>query len=85
MKTRSKLVRLAVLALSLALLAAYVIYAQSKSRTAKQEASEEFMLPSSKALTRPVFVTRETETTAADEKTAEPAVQAPSDPFAPRP
>lgn len=61
MSIPGKFIRTAVLVSSLALLTGYVIYAQSKSRTAEQEARKEFMLPSSKALTRPVFSTSKTE------------------------
>jgi len=61
MRTPAKFIRIGVLVLSLALLAGYVIYAQSKSRTVEQEARKEFMLPSSKALTRPVFSTSKTD------------------------
>lgn len=68
MKTTSKLFRIAVLASSLTLLTAYVIHSQSRGRNAVPQAEEKFMLPSSKALTQPVFSTRKVEsnTVAAD-------------------
>ncbi|WP_395747970.1 hypothetical protein [Prosthecobacter sp.] len=57
MKTRSKLIQIGGLVTSLALLAGYVIYAQSKGRTEARETKEEFVFPSSKSLTSPVFST----------------------------
>lgn len=61
MKTPSKLVRIGVLASSLTLLTVYVIHSQSIGRNAAPQAEEKFMLPSSKALTQPVFSTRKVE------------------------
>jgi hypothetical protein len=60
MKNTSKLARTAVLVSSLTLLVGYVIYSQSRGRTAVQKTEKEFMLPSSKALTNPVFTTSKT-------------------------
>lgn len=61
MKTPSKFVRVAVLTSSLTLLTAYVIHSQSKGQTAAPKTEEKFMLPSSKALTQPVFSIRKVE------------------------
>jgi hypothetical protein len=58
MNIPSKLARLGVLALSLTLLAGYVIYTQSKGQAAAQKPEQGFMIPSSKALTQPVFTVR---------------------------
>lgn len=61
MKTPSKLVRIGVLASSLTLLTVYVIHSQSRGQIASPQAEEKFMLPSSKALTQPIFSTRKVE------------------------
>jgi hypothetical protein len=63
MKTPSKLVRIGILVSSLTLLTSYVIYSQSRGRNAAPQAEEKFILPSSKALTQPVFSTRKVEST----------------------
>lgn len=60
MNTVSKPMRLAVLAFSLMLLAGYVSFSQSRGRDEAVKAKEEFMMPSSKVLTQPVFSTRKT-------------------------
>lgn len=57
----SKLVRIAVLASSLTLLTVYMIHSQSRGRMAAPQTEKKFMLPSSKALTQPVFSTRKLE------------------------
>ncbi|WP_395735839.1 hypothetical protein [Prosthecobacter sp.] len=61
MNLPSKLTRLGVLVLSLTLLSAYVIHTQSKGQAAEQEPEPEFIMPSSKALTQPVFSVRKVE------------------------
>ncbi|MBN8417553.1 MAG: hypothetical protein J0L73_01410 [Verrucomicrobia bacterium] len=61
MKTRSKLVGALVLASSLTLLTVYVIHSQSRGRMATPQTEEKFMLPSSKAVTRPIFSIRKVE------------------------
>jgi hypothetical protein len=66
MKQTSKLVRFAVLALSLTLLTVYVVYSQSRGRMATPKTEEEFVPPSSKALTHPVFSTSKLESKSTD-------------------
>jgi hypothetical protein len=67
MKPSSKIVRVIGVISSLTLLTTYVIYSQSRGRNAAPQAEEKFMLPSSKALTQPVFSTRKVgSTTLAD-------------------
>ena len=63
MKPTSMIVRVIVVMSSLTLLTAYVIHSQSRGRNAAPQAEEKFMLPSSKALTQPVFSTRKVEST----------------------
>jgi hypothetical protein len=63
MKPSSKIVRVIGVISSLTLLTTYVIYSQSRGRNAAPQAEEKFILPSSKALTQPVFSTRKVEST----------------------
>ena len=62
MKPSSKIVRVIGVMSSLTLLTVYVIHSQSRGRMEAPK-KEKFMLPSSKALTQPVFSTRKVEST----------------------